>query len=66
MAPTRSAVTSWLELAGLLFLAAASGVLVDRWSLAAALGTSGAVLITESAVVALLAPKPKPRGVEVG
>ena len=52
-------ITTWLELLGLLLLAAAAGVEVGQFTLAGGLGTSGAVLISGSAAVAWRSRPPK-------
>jgi len=56
----RDAITTWLELAGLLLLAAAAGVAVAHYTLAGGLAVAGAGCIGASAFVAWRAPSPPP------
>lgn len=55
---SRSSVTTWFEVIGLLLIAAAAGVGWFWWRLALALVAAGVALLLESMLLAALAPKP--------
>jgi hypothetical protein len=65
MNPSRSSVTSWLEVIGLLLLVLAAAVEVGRFALPAGLATGGALLIVESAFLTWRARPVPQRGVDV-
>lgn len=60
----RNLVTTWLELAGLLFVNAGVALFVAGYSVPAALGLVGLLLLLDSALIVARTPKPK-RGQEV-
>lgn len=55
----RDLVTTYLELAGLLFLNAGIGLFVASYSLPAALIVCGVLLLADSALIVARTPKPK-------
>ena len=58
-------ITTWLELVGLVLLAAAAGLRVSDWSMPAGLATGGAILILEAAFIGWRShPKPEVLGDE--
>jgi hypothetical protein len=58
-----NAITTWLEIVGLILLAVAAGIQLSVWSLPGGLAMAGLVLIGEAALIGW---RSQPKGKSVG